>query len=1083
MLRMTRNFRRFNAGIASLAVFCLLCASASAQLSLPKSKKSPKDSAPSKTSPKDGPSKPKPGSRGVVPHLVCSTCGEHNYLAGFDRPEPDGTFWAHCAYCRRDMKHRRSKEVLEEGRLKLPGGQKYPLPVGGDARRSGASPEVRQGSARYGDGAAGFIVRQVANSEKLDASVIEKGVESMLGLGEEGLISARIVLHDDVASVVLMAGRVLIRGGQPADAERVVARLRTQTPGKSGAILLDDLLRRDPVNGSPQLLIELLDHKQKPMRTAAMRHLRGSATAEYLPMLKATLSSKRTDTRVFALELIEDIDDPEVIDVLFEHLDDKSSRVAGRVIEALAVSIEDRVDLELLSRALNGKWILRDNAYAILAIIEREDDQLKPIFDDRHADALLAGLRANDLLVRGACAAALAGIGFRSARPLQTTWLDREVTGTMVMAVSGKAFHSDFTAMQPRVLQRLRLISGVDFGTDGPRWTQWWVDNRVDFYANRAYLEVAEGGESRIELHFRGTGRATGTYSLLGSEALTREAVKRAGTSEKVFMTRRECRDLISLMQREGILGPERQPGVRGSMGPGQREIEVVVDGRGKSFLFGNGRTEPWFEKMVSAMDDLRDRNHWQRFPNRARYPDQLDFWAEESGWWAGEHDARERGLRMKSLIFSSIKQLPPSERTLALRELMEEYEVEGVAQEEDFLFLLDLLRDEGFYAERAELLIDLAELSVLVGTEPGVPGSIDREHAAQLIDLLLARFDRNSIGAMGGIARACGREFVRELARDERPILRAVAAGELSRDTSEEDAALLMTMLEDPEILVEGAAVVALGEAGVEEARTELLLRARLGSSLVRAAALQSIGRLGGEYVLEALVLGVSDPHPEVKRGAAQGLAILRDPQSAPLLISLLRQGPDSEIFVTARAGLIDLGDSASSDLLRVVNSPAHKARRECALLLSEMGNPRVVPALISMVSDDPEDRQLAFELAVLTCYDARDSEDPGERWTTWYGEVTHDDSLSWLLAAMERRGIPISVAASFRGSGPGTREGALLMLEVLSGEEDFLIERARRELSRMLGGDLGELPRSEADQGVWLEALRDTILERFES
>lgn len=1078
---MSRICRRFQAGIVSLATLLLLASSASAQLSLPKGKKK-KESAP-QSKPKDGPSKPKPGSRGIVPHLVCATCGEHNYLAGFDRPEPDGTFWAHCAFCKGDQKHKRSAEAVAEGRLNLPRGRNHPMPTPERRAGAGASSGSLQGAQRYGDGAAGFILRQVAQTDSLQASVMEQAVESMLGLGEEGLVAARVVLHDQVQPVVLVAGRVLLRNGEAVDLERLVARLRTQMPGRTGILLLDELVRRDPVSGSPQFLIELLEHKQKPMRSAAMRHLKNAASPKLLPLLQAALASERTDTRVFVIDLIEDMDDPSVLETLLEHLDDRSSKVAARVVEALATNSEERVDLELLRRALNGQWILRDNAYAILAIIEREDDQLRAIFDDRHADTLLAGLRSGDLLVRGSCAAALAGIGFRSPRPLTTAWLDREVSGTMIEAISGKNFHSDFSAMQPRVLRRLRLVSGEDFGTDGPRWTQWWVENRVDFYAHRAFLEVAPGGESKIELHFRGTGRATGAFSLFGVEAQTREGQKRAAAAERLYLTHRECSDLIALMEREGMLGPDRQPGLRGSMGPGQREIELVIDGRGKSFVFGKGRSEAWFEKMVSAMDDLRERNRWQRFPNLARYKTIRDFWEEESGWWGGERDLRERGLRMKDLIFNSIKQMPPSQRSLAFNELEDAYQVEGVALEEDFVFLLDLLRDEGFYAQRAEQLVELAQRSVQVGPNFGVQGSIGRDHATQLIELLLARFERRAIHEMGAIARACSDAFVRELATGEQPILRAVAARELTRDASEEDVAVLMGMLEDPEIVVEAAAVAALGELKVEEARTELLLRARLGKALVRGAALRAIGRMGGKYVLEALMLGVSDPNPEIKRGAAQGLAVLGDPQSAALLISLLRQGPESDIYETAREGLIGLGEGATTDLLRVVNSPAHKARRECAMLLSELGHPLVVPAMISLVSKSPKDSELLFELAVLTCYDARDAEQPADRWNQWYEGVVHDDSLSWLLAAMERRAIPVSVAATFRGAGPGAREGALLLLEVMAGEEDFMSERARRELSRMLGADLGEMPRNAAEQGIWLRTLRDTILERFDA
>jgi len=1088
---MSRPHRsRLLAGALALACLLLGSATASAQLKLPKNRKKDQGTeagtggaqgeADKKGGPKPGkdvnrpPQKPEPGHNGLVPHLVCVVCGEHNYISNFNRPQPDGTFLAHCSFCRRDQKHARSQEVEESEKLSLPG-------KGRRSRSSSSVPTAGLGGLqRYGDTAAGFILRQVAEADDASASIVGKAVESLLGLGEDGLVVARIVLHDEVPTVVVTAGRVLIRAGYAEDSERVVARLRGTTPGRSGVLLLNELVERNPVAASPRFLIELLSHENKPLRTAALRHLKGKVGSAELPLIKQALDSPRSDSRAYALELLEGIDDPEVLDVLLEHLDDRSTRVAEQVIEILAGYTNERTDLELLARGLSSKWILRENAYALLAILEREDATLRPILDDRHADALLAGLRSSDLFVQGTCAAALAGIGYRSARPFDTPWLDREVTGTMVGAISGRRFHSDFATMQPRVLRRLRLLSGADFGTDGPRWAEWWVGQRSSFYAHRAYLKVPEGGESKLEVHYRGSGRAAAAFSLMGAQAAGFEAHKRAGAGERLFLTLRECQDLIALMEREGVLGPEQPPGIRGSRGVGQREVEVVLDGRGKTFLFGPGRQEAWFEKLNAALFDLRERNRWQRFPNSLRYDTALAFWEEESGWWAGEHSQLERGLRMKELIFASVQQLPPSRRNIALRELESAYDVPGVTQEADFVFLMDLLRDEGFYAERAELLVALALRAG--GVELDRPDRIRPELGSQLVDLLLARFARTALPAMGRVARACGESHLRDLARDERPILRAVAAAELSRDPGQEDVALLLQMLEDEEVVVEAAAVASLGTARVEEARTELLLRARLADPLVRAAALRAVGELGGEYVLEALVLGVSDPSAEVKRGAAEGLAALGDPQSAPLLISLLRQGRDSETYATARQGLIDLGEAARTDLLRVVGSPAHAARRECALLLAQMSAPEVAPALIQMVTLDPSDAEVSFELAVLTCFDARGEEDPGGRWSEWFDGVTHTDSLAWLLAAMERRGIPASMTASFDG-GPGTREGALFLLEVLGGEEDFLVERARRELSRLFGADIGEIPTASGERIPWMAALRETILERFEA
>jgi HEAT repeat protein len=1077
------RLQRGLAAAAALALLLVAAPSAHAQLRLPR-----KDRA-RPVAPPSGGARPRAGEgsgeRGnLAPHLVCGECATRNYTAPLDRPQPDGSYLAWCTICEGDRPHRRSEDRTTEERVGLPTGRSVPLPTpptdGGLRQRGGIS----SSEVRYGDTAAGFILREVAASEEVNSSLVEKAVESLLGLGEEGLVTSRIVLHDSSAPVVVVAGRVLVRAGQPEDAERVVMRLRGQMPGRSGALVLEELVERNPVHGSPELLIELLEHPQKPVRLAARRLLDGKVGPEHLPQLERVLVSRRTETRVTALELIEDIDDPAVLDLLLRHLDDRSSRVAGGVIDALAGRSDERIEPELLARALPRQFLLRENAYALLAIVAREDVQLRPMLDDRHAPPLLEGLKSSDPVVRGASAAALAGIGYRSAQPFATGWLDREVMATMIHAVSGREFHPDFTALQPRVLARLRLLSGEDLGTDGPGWVRWWVDHRNGYYARRAYLAVPPDGVGLVEAHLRGSGDPTGNVSLLGSGAWTNEARERAGAAEKLVLTDRECRDLVALLEREGVLGPERQPGVRGARGTGERELEVVLDGRGKRFVFGRGRGEAWFERVVAAVRDLRERNRWQRFPNPVLYDDQFAFWEAESGWWSAERTESERALRLKELVLTSVKALPPSQRNVALRELGRVYEVEGVASREDFELLMDLLRDEGFFAQRAELLVDL--LLAAGAPEPGTGAPTDArmqpELGAQVIDLLVARFPRGALPAVGRVARACGKETLYDLARGPRPILRAVAAGELATAPDEEGRALLVTMLEDPEPVVEAAAVSALGAARVEEARTELLLRARLAQPMVRSAALRAIGRLGGEYVLESLVLGVSDPDPEVKRGAAEGLAALGDAAAAPLLISLLRQDRSSETYAIARQGLVDLGDEARPDLLRVVESPTHAARRECALLLGAMLAPEVVTAMISMLEVSPDDAELGFELAVLSCVDHRGAPDPARAWADWYAGVTHGDGMNWFLAALERRGVSIPASANFQG-GPGGREAALLLADLLESDEDFLAERARRELGRMLGTDLGAMPRGEAERSDWLTALRETVLERFQS
>ena len=542
-------------------------------------------------------------------------------------------------------------------------------------------------------------------------------------------------------------------------------------------------------------------------------------------------------------------------------------------------------------------------------------------------------------------------------------------------------------------------------------------------------------------------------------------------------MTHAECADLVALCEREGVLTPDCLPGTRGAgLQLRTRSVELLVDGRGKRFTFAADLGEPWFEKLASAMNNLRHRNRWQRYPDLAKFETERQFWEVESGWWAVEHTELERALRLKALVFLSIRDLRPSQRGGAIAELQSIYEMPEAREAADLTLLMDLLREEGFLAQRARDLVDLCMLAASTEGDTLTP-----ETASRIVDLLEARFDYDALDEMSRVAGAAGPEFVHALAADARPILRAVAANELSKNPTPGDEAILLGMLEDPEPDVEAAACLALGSAKVEAGRMELLVRARVGTTRVRCAALRAIGLLGGEYVLEPLVLGSADSEEDVRRAAAEGLADLADPESASLLISMLGQGRESVVYEPARRGLLRMGDGAHRDLLRVMNSPRHRSHTEATLLLAYQCDPVAMEPLLALYSDDPADARIAFEVAALSCVDFREGEEPAALYAGWWEEVRHDDAVSWLFAAAERREVDTPSREDLRDA--GTRAGARFLVTLLERPEGFLAERARRELSRLVGEDLGEIPPGTQERAAWVEGLRAGVDEHWDS
>ncbi|MBK7874527.1 MAG: HEAT repeat domain-containing protein [Planctomycetes bacterium] len=1018
----------------------------------------------------DLPARP-PAPRGnVVPHHVCAVCSERNYnVPSNARLGSDGLPLAYCARCKQETAHRVDAQApglgvggaqgASPGGLRLPpGGQ---LPGGAPAAKPAAPPApavdeaakpvapASNAAPRLGEGPGAFVFEELGRLRSIDDPLLAKAVESLAGMGEPGLAVARVELAGEHPARFLVAARVLLAHGTPADHDAVFARARAKLPVQVCMPLADELAKADPVRANPAFFAELLEHPSGAMRTASERVLRRQLSPKLVPVLVPRVESKRPEARQLALGLLVDIDDPAIVEVCFAHLADPKPAVAQIAVRALATRPGAEVDAGLLSRAFRQRWLLRDGAYALLALVEREERSLQPILDERHVDALLAGLESSDLFVSGSSAAALAGIGFRSAHPRQSPWLDREVVDRLVYVLSGKVFHDDLSSLIGPVAARLALVTGQEFGTDGPRWVEWWMSARTDHAARRAWIEVGPGDETALAVRWQAESESV---VLLGPAAKAPTLEK----GETIYLGEADARALLGVFQKEGLLGPEKLPGARGTRGPKERELDVLVDGRGKGFVCGPDAKEPWFERAAAAVRALRDANRWQRFTPAGR--SQFAFWQEQAPWWALEHTPRERALREKSLVFAALAGRRPDERDFGVAELARVYEDPTAAEPEDFEPLLGFLRDEPTFGERAHRIARLA-LRSIQSAAPAQP--LQPERARKLVAVLAERFGVLAREDLSAVLDAAGPAFARALVKDARVPVRAATASVLARGGTPDDVQALMTLAEDREPAVEIAAVTALGDAKIEAARTELVVRARLGLPDVRSAALLAIGRLGGEYVLDALLLGAQDENPSVRSAAARGLAELADPSAVPLLVSMLGEGSNSVVFGPARAGLQRLGEAAWPELLRAVHKTNHPARREAALILSEQGCAEPVTALIQLVSTHPEDTRAAAELCVLTGVDFRSQPDPASSWWAWYEGVVHDDAQAWFRAALERAGESAPAPEALRA--PGTRAGKLFLATILARPEPHLAERARRELAKLLGRELDALPTRE--------------------
>ncbi|MCZ6598758.1 MAG: HEAT repeat domain-containing protein [Planctomycetota bacterium] len=910
--------------------------------------------------------------------------------------------------------------------------------------------------------------------------------EELYALGDSGLTAARAALTSDHAASLVAGARVLLLGGDEADRARVAQRMRANLPSRSVVPLLEVVLERDPMLASPAFLVALLEHSQNAMRAAAERAIRPRLDVTWLPLLIARVRSERTDTRMRSLRLIATQRDPSILHVLIDRLDDRSAKVAWQASRLLALEDDSRTEASLFDVAFTDPRMTRQSAYALLSLCEREDRLGVGLIGEERVAHLLENLRTGRPFVAAASAVALAGAGFRSGRSRDMEWLDNEVPHELVRHISGEVFHSDFISVQDPVLRRLTLLSGMSYGTDGPGWRDWWVNAAGDFRANRAILTVGPEEHGTLQVTYRSGPPRNEVWRLLGPDLTRAGGEPDPGLGLAVFLTGSECTDLITVLQHEGVFGVERLPGSRLGSRIRGRQLDVRVAGQGKQFRFpvisGPEREEDaWFGRVATTVEALVERNRWQRYP--AGVP-QHDLWSAEQGWWQIERTDRARALRLKALVFAHLDQERPFKRGPAIAELERLYADEDVAQPADFPKLLTLLREEIFFVERVSSLVDLALAAARSAGAPATSdgAEIDPALGRELVDVIATRFELQAAEEVLVVLQVAGRGAVRAAAADERPLVRSMSAALLARDPSPEDLELLQTLLSDADEGVEAAAVLALAENHVEEARNEILLRARLGSPRVRPAALRAVGVLaepGDEDALDALVAGLADGNPHVQAAALDGMAELGDPRAASLVVRAFSRGRDSMLFEPARKALLVLGAAAWPDLLRVASSAATESRREAALLLSEQGVPEAASILMSILTESPSDAHVASELAVLTCVDFRDAPDPSRSWWAWWDSVVHNDSLTWFRAALERVGLSAPSAEAFAGE--GTLEGVLVLLAAMERPERPIAERARREILRVTGSDIGPLPARGSLRAAWLAELRLLVQERY--
>jgi HEAT repeat protein len=916
-----------------------------------------------------------------------------------------------------------------------------------------------------------FVLEEVAKVREVTSSMLDHGSQTLVRLGPAGRAGALQALTSEHAPTLLLGAKALLGFPDDVSREAVLERVRGRLPTAACTPLVDLVVARDPVRASPSWLAELLAHKQSAVRSAAQRHL--ALVGPDLPAatLLSPLRAKDIDARLRGVTLLSQLSDSAATGLLLERLVDSSASVGARAVNALALRDDERIPGELLRRALDAPWILREQALALIALVEREDLLFETHLTDVHRARLLDGMTSSEPFVAGACAAALAGIGYRGVAGDATRWFDLDVPHRLVRVVAAQDFAPDLSTLVPSAVRRLALITGVDFGADGPRWMEWWSANAETFRGARARLEFGADSALRLELAVRANLGGSESFTLLGPAFAAPGEAPRAVLGERLFLSEAQSRGAFEELRRLGLLGVERLPGVRGSPSGAGRTLILGVDGRSKSFRFAQARTEPWFDSAVELARSLRTRNAWQSLRDPRGDVSAEEFWRAEAPWWEEQTDEGAKARRLWDMTLARAASAAVGQREGLIDRLEECAEPLPALTRADSHALLELLATEPHLSTRSDMLLRLC----LAGFS--VDGVLPHGDATAVVDRLLERFGPEAVAQVARTMELAAPDFATAATADPRPFVRAVAASVLAKRGGSEDAPRLLAMLDDASVEVQAAVLLALAERKVETARDPILLRARMGEGEVRLAALRACGRLGGDGALSALIAGLSDTtDSRVPVAAAQGLAELREAGAAPILVSLLSRGPEDASYPYARAGLIALGDSGVEELLRVVRASAHRARREAALMLSEQLVPQAASVLMTLLTEDPTDTRAAEELAILTCTDYRTEASPSAAWWAWWDYVVRDDAQAWLCGALARLQLGSPTPDEVRRGDPAAVK---LLFDLCARDEAHLVERARRELSRLAGRDLGRMPPRGRERELWLATLRESLSE----
>lgn len=191
-------------------------------------------------------------------------------------------------------------------------------------------------------------------------------------------------------------------------------------------------------------------------------------------------------------------------------------------------------------------------------------------------------------------------------------------------------------------------------------------------------------------------------------------------------------------------------------------------------------------------------------------------------------------------------------------------------------------------------------------------------------------------------------------LLEDEKYAVRKSAVDLLGELDSEKVIEPMRKALRDKSPVVRRNAVLTLEEVGSEKAAEALCDALKDPNTSIRKKAAEALGTIGSKNTVEALIDALGDRAPEVRRSAAEALGKSGDKNAAKALIETLKdKEPGVKESVVEALGRLG-SKKALGPLIETLKDRYPEVRRSAAKVLGELGNENVIPHLTKLKRDE---------------------------------------------------------------------------------------------------------------------------------